>query len=206
MTDFKVVAWDFDGVLNRNIVAGRFVWQDTFEADLGHAPQGFQTAVFGNGYEAVMTGREDLATRVQAWADLVGFAPGAEALIAYWFAKDARPDPMTVALMDRLAARGIRQVIATNNEARRARYIADDMGFAGRVEQIFASGHLGVIKPDPAFFQTVTDTLGVAPGEMLLIDDLARNVDAARALGWQAFHFTDDTRDDLPGRLGLLAI
>lgn len=29
----KIIVWDFDGVLNANIVAGRFVWGDTLMAD-----------------------------------------------------------------------------------------------------------------------------------------------------------------------------
>lgn len=51
----------------------------------------------------------------------------------------------------------------------------------------------------------VTVALGAAPEEMLLIDDLAANCGAARACGWDAFHFTDATRADLPTHLGLSA-
>ena len=32
--EFDVVVWDLDGVLNRGIEDGRFVWSDRFEEDL----------------------------------------------------------------------------------------------------------------------------------------------------------------------------
>ena len=35
----RVVAWDFDGVLNRNIENGVFAWSRQFEADLTHRRQ-----------------------------------------------------------------------------------------------------------------------------------------------------------------------
>ena len=32
MANIKVIAWDFDGVLTSNVVDGRFIWADDFEA------------------------------------------------------------------------------------------------------------------------------------------------------------------------------
>lgn len=198
-----VVAWDFDGVLNRNIVDGRFVWADTFEADTGHPLKGFTDAVFAEGFDDVITGRTDLRDRVDDWARKAGYAPGADALLAYWFERDALPDPDIGPVMDDLRERGVRQVIVTNNEARRARYIEREMEFGPRVEHVFASGRMGVRKPDPAYFAHVTDALGVEPERMLLIDDHPDNVMAAKTCGWRTFHFTDVSRDRLRTVLGL---
>ncbi len=193
----RVIAWDFDGVLNRNIVDGRFVWTDDFEADTGLSLRGFNDHVFGPDFDLVITGRRDLRDHVAGWAGQMGYAPGAEALLDYWFTRDARPDTGMLAMMERLAARGMRQVIATNNEARRAGYIEHQMGFAARVEHVFASGRIGVRKPDAGFFNHVVQVLAVEPGDLLLVDDTAANVAAALAQGWHAFHFTDATRNGL---------
>ncbi len=198
-----VVAWDFDGVLNRNIVDGRFVWANTFEADTGHTLKGFTDTVFAEGFNDIITGRTDLRDRVHDWANKVDYAPGADALLAYWFEHDALPDPDVGLMMDALCELGVRQVIVTNNEIRRARYIEREMGFGTRVERVFASGRMGVRKPDPAYFAHVTDVLDVEPERVLLIDDHPDNVAAAAACGWQAFHFTDVTRDRLRTTLGL---
>ena len=195
--DAEAVVWDFDGVLNRNIRNGRLLWQDDFEADTGCSAECFQRLVFGPGFDAVMTGKVDLRSRVAAWARAVRYEPGADALIAYWFARDALPDDRVLALLQRSKAAGIRAVIGTNNEPLRTSYIERDMGYGRHVERIYSSGRLGVAKPDPAFFEHIADDLGVAADRLVLIDDSARNVAAALALGWQAFHFAEAAHDAL---------
>ena len=46
--NIKAIAWDFDGVLNRNIVDGRFVWADTLEDDLGISVAALQKGIFNS--------------------------------------------------------------------------------------------------------------------------------------------------------------
>ncbi|MGO4327604.1 HAD family hydrolase [Cupriavidus sp. 2TAF22] len=58
---------------------------------------------------------------------------------------------------------------------------------------ILVSGEVGVAKPDPAIYRLMharigTHLPGIAPQEMLFIDDNAANVAAAAALGWQTVH------------------
>ncbi|MEM7487807.1 MAG: HAD-IA family hydrolase, partial [Pseudomonadota bacterium] len=43
--------------------------------------------------------------------------------------------------------------------------------------------------------------VGVRPDEIVLIDDLARNVEAARRAGWHAVHLTDGSADSAAGQL-----
>lgn len=203
MNNIKVIAWDFDGVLTNNIVDGRFIWADDFEADIGHSRQEFETHVFGRDLEAILTGKEDLRDRVGSWAKSVGYAPGPDALLAYWFKKDLVLDPLTFGLMGRLATQGLRQVITTNNEARRTAYIETELDFKDRIEHIFASGRMGIAKPDIKFFKTVEVSLNVNADEIFFIDDSVENIDAAKTRGWQAMHFTDKTRDTLETLLPL---
>ena len=193
----QVVAWDFDGVLNRNIVDGRLIWADNFETDIGQSRAVFQECIFRRDLKAIMTGKEDLRDRVDDWARKVGYRDGPDALLAYWFAKDAHVDPEMLDMMDRLSAKGVRQVITTNNEARRAAYIEDEMGLGGRIEHMFASGRMGVAKPDQKYFEIVSNALGTQPCEIVLVDDSLKNVEAAKGLGWQGFHFTKETQSNL---------
>jgi Predicted hydrolase (HAD superfamily) len=81
------------------------------------------------------------------------------------------------------------QVILTNNEARRARWLAQDAGWADRVDAIFASGETGVMKPAPEAFAQVESALDMAPHEILFIDDLPRNVEAAEKRGWLGWDY-----------------
>ena len=51
----------------------------------------------------------------------------------------------------------------------------------------FLSHEIGHVKPDPEAFQYALAQLGVPPGEVWFFDDLAPNVEAARAAGMNAF-------------------
>ena len=45
------------------------------------------------------------------------------------------------------------------------------------------SNEVGLLKPDPAIFETALDLLGVLPQQAIFVDDIAENVEAARELG-----------------------
>jgi putative hydrolase of the HAD superfamily len=201
--DLNAIVWDFDGVLNRNIVDGRFVWADTIEEDLGIQLDEFEQGIFDENFIHVISGKIDLQIHVQEWLDARDHSFTATALLEYWFAKDDLKDAHTCGLLDQLNALGVQQVIATNNERHRAAYIEETSGFKERVSKIFSSGRIGHAKPDEAFFKHVSDELGFAPQSLLLIDDNAVNVSAAKALGWDAFLFCEESRMELAPYLGL---
>jgi putative hydrolase of the HAD superfamily len=71
-----------------------------------------------------------------------------------------------------------------------------------RFRQVFTSHEIGFRKPHPAAFRHVLAAIGVAAAEVLLFDDLAPNVEAARALGMQAVLVTApaDVREALAAR------
>ena len=52
------------------------------------------------------------------------------------------------------------------------------------------SGDIGQIKPDREIYDTHAEQYGLDPAFSLFIDDSPRNVEGARAAGWQAIHFT----------------
>ena len=198
-----ILVWDFDGVLNANIVDGRFVWADTLQQDWGIETAALAGYLFHpDRIGQIMRGAIDLRDALAGWLDREGHAVDADAFLAYWFAKDALPDAQVLTHLDRP---DMRHVIGTNNERRRADYIEHEMGFGGRVEHIFASGRIGHAKPDAAYFQHIEDWSGAEAADHVLIDDTARNVEAARGRGWRAYHFTDATRDGLSTFLDRLA-
>ena len=61
---------------------------------------------------------------------------------------------------------------------RRERY-----DFMGWFEGTVVSSSEGVIKPDPRIFEVLLERYGLQAGSTLMIDDSARNIAAARALG-----------------------
>ena len=197
----KLVAWDFDGVLNRGFQGGFHLWQDNFEADLGVSAKVFTEFVFkAPRFAEVLTGQRDLMDLLAEWvlAHDVPHAP--EFVLDYWLAKDANTDPQ---VLDWLAACDVPGVIATNNERNRAEFIWHKMGFSKRMRAIFASGPIGVKKPDAGFFAQIEVWSGLSPADILLVDDSEKNVQAAATRGWQVFHFTDESRGRLPEVLGI---
>lgn len=92
------------------------------------------------------------------------------------------------ALLDALAGR-VERVTASNYPV-----WIEELGvehLAGRFERIVASHHLGVRKPDRAFFERLLERLGAAPGEAAFVDDRSVNVDAAEAVGIVSHRFED---------------
>jgi FMN phosphatase YigB (HAD superfamily) len=60
------------------------------------------------------------------------------------------------------------------------------------LEPLFLSCEIGACKPSEAAFAAVEAALGLARGQILLIDDTAANVEGARARGWDAVLFTSN--------------
>ena len=196
-----LVVWDFDGVLNANMTEGRFVWSDAMKGDLDLDPRAFEAHLFRSGtMGAIIRGQHDLLEVVADWLASQNSGVSAEALLAYWFERDARLDAQVLGW---LQAFNGRSVIGTNNEARRADYIEQAMGLGAMVDRIFASGRLGLAKPDQGFFAEIERWAGLAGPQILLVDDSLRNVQAAQKRGWAGFHFTEKTRATLPALLGL---
>ena len=71
--------------------------------------------------------------------------------------------------------------------------------FLGEFDRRYISGHMGVIKPDPAIFQQVEDDCGTPATALLFADDRPDNIAAAEARGWQTHLFTGP--DGLADRL-----
>jgi putative hydrolase of the HAD superfamily len=64
-----------------------------------------------------------------------------------------------------------------------------------RFDAVLEAAKMGVLKPDPAAFQAAADALGEDPRRCLFVDDLAANLDGARAVGMAttSFAVTDPT-------------
>lgn len=64
-------------------------------------------------------------------------------------------------------------------------------GFEQLVDVLVYSHEVGVAKPDPAIYDLTAERLGVPPGDIILIDDVPVNVEAAVACGWSAVLHVD---------------
>ncbi|MEM6303684.1 MAG: HAD family phosphatase [Pseudomonadota bacterium] len=97
--------------------------------------------------------------------------------------------PHSVRLMRALQARGVPVFSLTNFGIETYQIAAARYSYLNQFDRDFISGHLGVIKPDPAIYKAVEDGAGLPPEALLFTDDRADNIAAAAARGWQTHHF-----------------
>jgi putative hydrolase of the HAD superfamily len=137
--------------------------------------------------EALVEERPALTGRVR-WLDVLprllerwDIADAYDEVVAVWLTIEEVPGVRD--LVTSLRAAGVRSCLATNQDVHRATYMREHMGYVDLLDESFYSCELGVAKPDPAYFTTILDRLGVLAGSVLFVDDSARNVEAARGVG-----------------------
>jgi len=81
-----------------------------------------------------------------------------------------------------LRRQGIRLAIVSNCSWQTAG-VLEATGLAGEVDAVVLSFEVGLLKPDPAILRGALERLGADPTSSVLVDDVAANLDAARALG-----------------------
>ncbi|MGH6944760.1 MAG: HAD family hydrolase [Geminicoccaceae bacterium] len=145
----------------------------------------------------------------EAVAELVQRHPDRRTLIeAYhlrWPEMVAGPIKGSVEILAELREAGYELHALTNWSAETFALTRPRFDFLTWFESILVSADVGLIKPDPRIFELLLERIGRNAGECLYIDDSARNVAAAEALGFDAIHFrnADLLRSDLVRR-GLL--
>ena len=110
-----------------------------------------------------------------------GFAIDARELMER-MAAESKPRPAMLAAIRSLRAGGLRVAALTNNWPSEER---DDGTRALRhhFDAFFESSVLGLQKPDPRIYQHACAQLAISPSEAVFLDDIGRNLKAARALG-----------------------
>lgn len=117
--------------------------------------------------------------------------------VASWLQTD---DRMTEALPV-LAARGMRLGLLSNAPTVLARAVADQPWTAPFTGLVF-SADVGSCKPAHAAYVAAADALGVAPADVLFVDDRPENVAGAEAAGMRAL-LHRDTATTLAELLGV---
>jgi len=64
------------------------------------------------------------------------------------------------------------------------------LNFDDVFDEMIISAEVGLMKPDPRIYRLALEKLDVQPGESVFLDDVLVNVEAARAAGMSAIHFT----------------
>ena len=206
-TDFKAVLWDFGGV----ITTSPFDAFNRYEATQGF-PVGLIRRVNSINPDTNAWARlerseidaEGFDTLFAEEAAALGFTlRGGEVLPL--LSGDIRP--RMVAALDACRAAGYTLGCITNNAR-----IGHGAGMAGneaqstaiteilaRFDAVIESSKAGLRKPDPRIYELMCETIGVAPGNCVYLDDLGINCKPAAALGMTAIKVTGEAQalDDL---------
>ncbi len=161
-------------------------WEARLELPPGHLTQCYE-AIAADGAFGRCT-YEEWCARFQA-ASGIRQADFDAYMAAFWDIYMGNPNEELIAYFRALRPR-YRTAILSNSfvgarEQEEARY-----GFTSMVDLAIYSHEEGIRKPDARIFALAAERVGFPPGEIVFLDDVPENVDAARAYGFQAVLFT----------------
>lgn len=180
----RAILFDADGVIQRT----RGNWREQFAALLGRDDQldTFVVELFA-AEKPCLTGHADFARELAAvlgrWSSSGTLADA----LAIW--TNIEVDTDVIATIAALRRSGIGCFLASNQQAHRAGYMRDVLGYQALFDRTFYSYQVGFAKPDRAYFDRVLAELGMPAQDVLFIDDVAANVVSAQQAGIRSVHF-----------------
>ncbi len=114
----------------------------------------------------------------EALTERTGREHEAAGLLERMFAKFEHAPDMT-ALVRRARASGLRTGLLSNSWGND--YPRD--GWDEMFDVVVISGEVGMRKPEPRIFEHTLELIGLAPGEVVFVDDIRHNIEAAVAVG-----------------------
>ena len=134
--------------------------------------------------------REDLQYLLKQWR----VDQSVDEVLAMWHRTDLVPGILS--LLKALRHIGCTVCLATNQQVIRMQYMRHSMGLDQHFDRSYYSCELGVVKPSRHYFLAIQRDLGVAPEQILFIDDSSLNIEGADACGLLTEHFSLVGRDD----------
>ena len=100
---------------------------------------------------------------------------------------DLPPIPEGVAALRRVREMGKRTFVLSNFEREAFAFVAHKHEFFADFDDMLVSSHVGLLKPEPAFFAMAEGRFDLTPARTLFIDDSPVNAEAALNRGWRVF-------------------
>ena len=91
--------------------------------------------------------------------------------------------------------------VLSNADGSLVERMKDGMNIFDWFDDVISSADVGLAKPDPAIYRLAAERLGLTVEECLFIDDMERNIVAAREVGMTAVHFRVHEGDKLAEQL-----
>ena len=203
----RCVISDFGGVLTTPLMHSFAAFQDRSGIPAEALGQAMQRVADADGAHPLfvlekghMTEAEFLERISAELTGILGHEPEMHGFKEIYF-EALEPNGPMIDLMRDLRGRGLRMALLTNNVREweplwRAMLPVDEI-----FELVVDSAFVGMRKPDAEIYELTlerireaTGAAGLSAGECLFVDDVVVNIDAARALGFHAVHFRDNSQ------------
>jgi putative hydrolase of the HAD superfamily len=181
----KVLIFDADGVLiNGDIFSKRF--SKEYNIDINKI-----NPFFDGPFKDCLVGKADLKEVITPYLEEWGWKNGVDSFLEYWFATEYSIDQELINYIQDCRGKGVKCVMATNQEKYRAEYLFNKIGFVNSFDKMYVSAHLGHKKTSKEFFEKlVNDLEGVKKEEILFWDDDIENIETAKEFGINAELYT----------------
>jgi putative hydrolase of the HAD superfamily len=100
------------------------------------------------------------------------------------------PIPGSMQLVEHLATSGVHLYLLSNMPVSTFEFLVERHGFFRHFRELVISGAILMIKPEPAIYKHLVEKTGIVPAESVFVDDLLKNVIAARECGLHAIQFS----------------
>lgn len=182
----QAVVFDVGGVLEITAPTG---WVERWEARLGLEPGGLEERL-GDVWEAGVMGTITLDELERRTGEILALdAPHVAALMQdIWDEYLGSLNVPLTAYFASLRPR-YRTAILSNSFVGAREQEHERYQFGDLCDLIIYSHEVGIRKPEPRIFELACEQLGAQPAEMLFLDDIEANVEAARQLGIHAILF-----------------
>jgi HAD superfamily hydrolase (TIGR01509 family) len=131
------------------------------------------------------------AAAIDHFAKQSGLSAEATRTLIHATRESLRPIPGTIMLVEDLAAAGVHLYLLSNMPVSTFEYLVKQHKFFGHFKHLVISGAILLVKPEPAIYKHLVEKTGIVPAESVFIDDLLKNVIAARECGFHAIQFSD---------------
>ena len=202
MPPVRAILFDADGVLQHGN-GGALL--PRLQKALGFVPEPLESFIRDvlDAEQPALAGQAELLDQLEPVVRKWGAEGKARALAEHWW-HCIEPDPAVFSLIGRLRQQGLLCALATNQQRYRADYMRSALGYDAHFDRSFYSYELGCVKPEPRYFEAMVSSLRLAPEQLLFVDDLEPNVEAARGVGLQAAQFVNPNTPEAAPQLRTL--
>ncbi|CNF11580.1 glucose-1-phosphatase [Yersinia nurmii] len=167
------------------------VWSKLSSVPLATLTERFTMGDIFQQHERGEISDEDFARR---FSDEMGLSLSFEQFATGWQAIFVGLRPEVIEIMKKLREEGHRVVVLSNTNRLHCDYWPQHYPeVAAAADHMYLSQDLGMRKPDADIYHHVLNNENHPPEQAVFFDDVAANIEAAKALGINAVHVTDKT-------------